>query len=244
MLFLAVLAARLLFTGLYRSYKTFTLFIVALCLESVLLLFFGGHRKTYLRVWTFSRLAILPLELLAAYAVFRHWTVSFPGIGAFGKRLVVVLLVISIGVSVATVPIAWSANGMEVALQLMAIVNRCVNACCACFLLLTLIFFYKFGGPVAPNLNRHTWALAAFVTANAISYLILGGPWFKVANVLLPAVSLATLGYWIVALTKAGEIQPATAPNPEEWATAAEMNQQLLKLADSVTLTPHGLRKK
>jgi hypothetical protein len=154
---------------------------------------------------------------------------------------VVVLMAISIGVSLSTLPVAWSSTGWQVAVQLVTIVNRGVNICCAIFLLLTLGFFYKFGGPVAPNLKRHTWSMAAFVSANVLSYFALSSHAFVLANILLPSVSLAALAFWTVALTHAGELQPETGYNAEEWAAAEHMNTQLQKLADSVTLTPHGL---
>jgi hypothetical protein len=67
---------------------------------------------------------------------------------------------------------------------------------------------------------------------------------FALSGILLPSVSLAALAFWFVALTKPGELQPATAANPEEWEDAERMNEQLQKLSDSVTLTPHGVRRK
>jgi len=246
-LFLGILGVRLLVTHLARAYPDFTRYIVALCIESLLLLYLHNHgyrQKIYGRFWTISRLIVLALEVSAVLAIFNRWTVSFPGIGAFGRRLVVVLMAISIGLALSTLPVAWSASGWVVAFQIMTIVNRGTNAGCAVFLILTLGFFYKFGGPVAPNLKRHTWAMTAFVTANAISYLAMSSHAFALANVLLTSVSIAALAYWILALKSSGELQPVTAMNPEEWEATEEMNRQLQKLADSVTLTPQGLRKK
>lgn len=244
-LLLGILWVRLLTTGLFRSYRSFTLFVFALWAESVLLLFIqNSPQKFYGKVWIFTRLTVMALEINAVLAIFGRWTVSFPGIGAFGRRLVAVLMAISIGLSLSTLPVAWSASGWDVAFQLTSVANRGANACCAFFLLLTLGFFYKFGGPVAPNLKKHTWSMAAFVTANAISYFAMSSHAFVVANVLLTGVSIAALTYWIFALTLPGEVQPATALNEEEWKAAEQMNEQMQKLADSVTLTPHGLRKK
>jgi hypothetical protein len=156
----------------------------------------------------------------------------------------VVLIGISIGIIVSTLPIEWAKNGWHLAWQVTTLVNRGVSVGCAGFLLLTLWFFSKFGGPVAPNLKRHTWALAAYVSANALSYFMASGHAFAVANVLLPLISLSALGFWIIALRKSGETQPVTALNEEEWEDAEQWNRQLQKLADSVTLSTHGLRKK
>jgi hypothetical protein len=86
--------------------------------------------------------------------------------------------------------------------------------------------------------------MEAYVSANALSYLMMSWHAFITANVMLPVVSVSSLVFWIVALRPSGEAQPLSAFNAEEWAETEEMNRQLQKLADSVTLSPHGLKKK
>ena len=126
----------------------------------------------------------------------------------------------------------------------MTIVNRGVNCCLAAFLLMMLGFFYKFGGPVAPNLKRHTWSMAAFLTANAISYFFMSAHLFAAANLLLPTISSAALVFWMFALPPAGEVQPDSVLDKREWAVAEHMNEQLQRLAKSVKLSPRGLEER
>jgi hypothetical protein len=179
-------------------------------------------------------------EFWTVWAIFARWTVSYPGTGEFGRKLVIFLMAVSLAVSLMTLPVAWSATGWSVAFQLTSIANRGASVCLAFFLVLSLGFFYKFGGPVAPNLRKHTWSMAAFVTANALSYFAMSSHAFKLANFLLPTISMAALAFWILALTKAGEVEPEVAYDKEEYRAAEAMNRQLQKLASSVRLTSRG----
>jgi hypothetical protein len=197
-------------------------------------------RAVYGSIWVVSRPIVLGMEIAAVLAIFGRWTESYPGIGKFGRSLVVVLMAISIGVAVSTLPVAWSADGWSVVFQLITIANRATNLCLGVFLLLTLGFFYKFGGPVASNLRRHTWAMTAYVMANMVSYFVMSNHMFKLSSLLFPAVSLAAITYWIFAFRQAGEQQPAVTGNRHEWDTVEALNVQLQRLADSVT--PSGAR--
>jgi hypothetical protein len=231
-------------SGLWKVYRAFSVYVFALFVESGLLLTLVRNPTMYGRVWVVSRLTILSLEVLVVLSIFGRWTASYRGIGAFGRRLVVVLMAVSIGLAASTLPVNWSIGGVALALQLTAIVNRGANFCFAAFLLLTIGFFYKFGGPVAPNLKRHSWAMTAYVSANVVSYFAMASHIFWLSNILLPVVSLATLAYWILAFRNSGEEQPTTTGDPEKWAVAEAMNEQLQKLADSVTLSPRGVTRK
>jgi hypothetical protein len=130
------------------------------------------------------------------------------------------------------------------AVTVTVLANRATNIGFSLLLLLTAGFFWKFGGPVAPNLKRHSWAMTAYGASTAVSYFVLMGRDAKVGNLLLPAVTVAVLIFWIFGLTRAGELQPATAGNEARWEEAEEMNRQMQKLADAVTLSPHGLKRR
>jgi len=241
---LGVLWIRLMSSGLWKVYRAFTVYVFALLVESGLLLTLVRNPEMYRRVWVVSRLTILLLETVVVLSIFGRWTGSYKGIGAFGRRLVVILMAVSVGLAFSTLPVSWSAKGWNVVAQLTTIANRGASFCFAAFLLLTIGFFYKFGGPVAPNLKRHSWAMTAYVSANVVSYFVMARHVFWLSNILFPVVSLATLAYWIFAFQTSGEEKPVTAANPERWAAAEAMNEQLQKLADSVTLSPRGVTRK
>jgi len=236
---------RLMSLDLGRTYRAFSIYILALFAESALLLaMVHGPPIYYARVWLVTRLSILVLEAVVVLKIFRRWTASYEGIGSFGRKLVVILMAVSLALVASTLPVSWSWNGWSVALQLTAIANRAFSLCFAAFLLLMIGFFGKFGGPVAPNLKRHSWAMTAWVSANTITYFVLSSHIFWLANILLPSVSVTVLTLWIFAFRKSGEEQPVTVGDVDEWATVEALNSQLLRLSTAVTPTLSGMKKR
>jgi hypothetical protein len=235
----AVVCIRLAITGLWRSYRRLVWYLGGLAIESCVLLAISNNVALYRKAWVVTRLILLYLEVLAVLEIFRRWSASYRGIGKFGQQLLGVLCVLAMGLLLATVPIAWSSSGWNFTIYAMSVGNRAVHAGLAAFLILMLGFFLKFGGPVAPNLWRHTWAMTIFASANALSYFVVTAGRFAVGVLLLQGISTATLVYWLLALRKAGEEIPVTPNNAELWAEADELNRQLLGYADSFKRRMH-----
>jgi hypothetical protein len=239
---------RLVTSGLWRKYPWFAGYLLTLSIESGLLTAIHDRKVGVQQaVWFGTRLVTVFLELKAVLEIFAQWTVSFPGIGAFGRKLFAFVIVIAIVVAAVTLPVGLPKGTWDGVLKAALVMNRGAVIGFAMFLILTVGFFQKFGGPVSPNLRRHTWAMAAYVSATAVSYFVLLAvtAWSKglVGNVLMPSVTLAALIYWLVALTPSGETQPETPRNDDNWEDAEEMNRQMQKLADAITLSPRGVKK-
>jgi len=242
------LMVRLTAIGLWRRYPWFVGYLLALSLESGLLgAIHGGDAKLEQGVWVCTRLVVVFLELHVVLEIFGRWTFSFPGIGAFGRKMLVFVLMIATGVAILTFPVSWPQGAWDQVLKGAVVVNRGAVIGFAIFLTLTLGFFWKFGGPVAPNLRRHTWAMTAYVTATAVSYFAISSfemdQAAKWGNMLLPSVTLAALLFWIFAMKPTGEEQPAVEVDEAEWEEAEEMNRHMQKLADAITLSPRGGKK-
>lgn len=240
-----VLCIRLAGTGVWRSYPYFFAYIAALATESAILMPLGQSNLLY-KVWVVTRAILLAVETAAVLEIFNRWSDSFRGIGKFGKQLLLVLLALATGLCLSTVPIDWSTRDgfFELAIFLMVIVNRAVHAGLAAFLMLMLGFYLKFGGPVARNLKLHTWAMTAYVAANAVSYFLLASKNYGLGNMLMQVIATSTLIFWIVALRSSGQAAPKTPRDPDAWAEAEEFNRQLLDFVDTVKQTPRGAGKK
>jgi hypothetical protein len=168
------LMVRLIVIGLWRRYPWFVGYLIALSIESGLLAAIHKQRVGVQQaVWLGTRLVTVFLELEAVLEIFGRWTVSFPGIGAFGRKLFVFLLVVATVVAALTLPVALPKDGWDQVLGAAVVANRGTVIGFAMFLILTVGFFWKFGGPVSPNLRMHTWAMTAYVTATAISYFVI-----------------------------------------------------------------------
>jgi hypothetical protein len=229
-----VLCIRLAVSGLWRSYPYFFAYIAALATESTILIPLDQSKDLYYKVWVVTRTILLAVETAAVLEIFNRWSDSFQGIGKFGKQLLLVLLALATGICLSTLPINWSTRGWVFAIYLMLVVNRAVQAGLAAFLILMLGFYTKFGGPVARNLKRHTWAMTAFVVANALGYFLLTSKKVSGGQYAMQAVSAGTLIFWIATLRSSGEVPPETPQNPDAWAEAEAMNRQLMEFASSV----------
>ena len=236
---------RLVASGLWRSYPRFVGYLGALAIESCVLISLTHPGKLYRRAWVVTRVVLLALELLAVLEIFNRWSASYPGIGRFGRRLLLVLLALATGLSVSTLPIAWSSKGWIVATYIISIANRAVQAGLAAFLIFMLVFFLKFGGPVAANLRRHTWAMTVFITANTLGYFVITARAYELGNTLLQAVVVGSLIYWLFALRISGDKAPvAPVDGPGRWEAAEEMNRQLMDFASSVKQSRRAVGKK
>jgi hypothetical protein len=238
------LCIRLAASGLWGSYPYFFAYIAALATESMLLMLVGGNRDLYRQVWLITRTVLFAVEIAAVLEIFNRWSNSFRGIGKFGKQLLLVLLALATGLCLSTVPINWSTSGWVLATYLMTVANRAVHAGLAAFLILMLGFYSKFGGPVARNLKRHTWAMTAFVVANALGYFLVASKNYGTGNTLMQAIATGVLVFWILALRSSGEAPPETPRDPEAWAEAEAFNRQLIDFADTVKQTRRAVEKK
>jgi hypothetical protein len=240
-----VLCIRLAASGLWRSYPYFFAYIAALATESTILILLDQSESFIRKVWVVTRTILLVVETAAVLEIFNRWSDSFHGIGRFGKQLLLVLVALATGVCLSTVPIDRTVpRDWILPLYATTVANRAVQTGLGAFLILMLVFYTKFGGPVARNLKRHTWAMTTFVVANALGYFLLASNKFAMGNTLLPAISMGTLIFWIVTLRNSGEVPPETPKNPQAWAEAEAMNRQLMEFASSVKQTRRAAAKK
>jgi len=241
----AGLLLRLALNGQGRKYPWFFSYLLVLGIESAL---YQMDRSLPLplrqAISLSSRLVVTIVETGLVLSIFGDWTVSFPGIGAFGRKLLVFILLIAAAVAASTVSVGVQSGFLVAGFRVATIIGRAANMGFSLFLVLTLVFFRKFGGPVAPNLMKITVGMAAYVTANSVSYFVAtNSSRMWLANTLLPAVSVATIGYWLFSIGGSGHLQPQTVGDSAKWQEAEEMNRQMQKLSDAVTLIPRGTRR-
>jgi len=242
---LAVLCLRLANSGLVSTYPRFFAYVIALTAESTLLILSDRKPGLYQQVYVVTRIVLLPIEIGAVLEIFNRWSDSFKGIGTFGRRLLLVLLVLAGGICVSTVPISSSMRGwVDFAVYAITVSNRAVQAGLAAFLIFMLIFYSKFGGPVTRNLRHHTRAMTAFVVANTLGYFLIASRFNDIGNLVLQMISTGTLVFWIVALDRSGEEPPERPGNPDDWADAENLNRQLIDYADTVKQSRRGGGKK
>ena len=231
----AVLCAKILATGLWRLYRRFTAYLVGLTAESIILAaVLAHHVGLYSKVWVATRSVLILLQILAVSEIFSRWAESHRNIGTFGQRLFAILGALAMGFAIATVPVSGSAKQWDWIIYATTVANRAAQFGVGAFMILMLGFFAKFGGPVAPNLRRHAWAMSAFSLANTISYFLLTSRVVVFGNIVLQVVPAGALIFWIYGLKRTGEEPPKEEYDPRVGAEAEETNRQMLEFAETV----------
>jgi len=245
-----LLCARLLIGAYWRRYPWFTLFVAVLGAESVVLAVIRLHVDfLYGPVWIFTRGFALLLELLAVIEIFSGWSRNFPGIESFGRKLFVGLTSVALAAAASTLPADATRAGWVFAYQLTSVVNREIHLLSSVFLALMIGFFAYFGGPIAPNLRRHTWLMLWFLSATCLSYLLTTvSRQFWLADILFAAASFSALIGWLLAFRKGmdrRERKPVSAEEMEEYEAAEALSQKLVRFGRKITLRGLlGLKKK
>jgi hypothetical protein len=237
----ALLCVRLFSNSFWREYPRFTLFVGVLCIESIALAIIRPYGQTlYGEVWIVSRSVALVLESLAVVEIFSRWAHHFPGIDTFGRKLFAGLAIGALVAASATLPADASRAGWVFAYQITSVVNREIHLLLAVFLALMIGFFVFFGGPVAPNLRRHTWLMLWFLSATGASYFSSTvARTFWLTSILMPAASFSALVGWLAAFRRGQDVRVPAAPSPAdlaEYHAAEALSQTLLRFGERITL--------
>ena len=245
-----LLCARLLVGRFASRFPWFTAFIATLAGESLALALLQPYSAAlYGKVWFVTR-GLAPLvEALAVVEIFSRWSGNFSGIETFGRKLFIGLLILAAFLAAATLPADANRQGWVFAFQMVSVANRGVHLLLATFLGLMIAFFARFGGPVDPNLRRHTRMMLAFEAATGLSYLATTvARDFALTDVLVSAVFFVCLAGWLFAFRRGEDTRPDTDISPEqlaEYEAAEALSQKLLRLRDRFKLRKLlGLKEK
>jgi hypothetical protein len=233
------LCARLWMGRFASRFPWFTAFITTLLAESLALALIQPYSAVlYGEVWIASRTLALTFEVLAVIEIFSRWSGNFPGIETLGRKLLIGLLAAAAVLAAATLPADANRGGWVFVFQMVSVASREVHLLLATFLALMIAFFARFGGPVDPNLRRHTRMTLGFEAATGLSYLATTvARAFSLTDMLVSGVSFVCLAGWLFAFRRAEDTRPDREVSPEEMAeyeAAEALSQKLLRLRDRI----------
>ena len=233
------LCARLWSGRFAFRFPWFMAFIATLLAESLALALIQPYSAVlYGEVWIASRILALTFEALAVIEIFSRWSGNFPGIETLGRKLLTGLLAVAAVLVAATLPADASRGGWVFVYQMVSVASREVHLLLATFLTLMIAFFARFGGPVDPNLRRHTWMILGFEAATGLSYLATTvARAFSLTDVLVSGASFVCLAGWLFAFRSAEDNRPDREASPEELAeyeAAEALSERLLLLRDRI----------
>jgi hypothetical protein len=207
-------ATRLLLEGLGGEYPALLTACCVLPIKSLILMA-SVHSSSFQDQARQVARHLNPLEwIVCAWVVFElfaRWTRSYPGIGRFGKYLLVALLVAASLVSLAFLHAEWQVPGFAQGSQFYYILDRVVWGILAVFVIGTWVFFRNYPVAIAPNVVRHTLVSMVYFAIGALSLLIFTLNGRKVVPGINLAIVVSTMGCfcsWAVLLTRRGQVAP------------------------------------
>jgi hypothetical protein len=175
------------------------------------------------------------------YELFSRWTANYSGIGRFGKALLVVLVLGSIGISSLTSRQEWTSLDFVSDFRIYFILHRIFYTVLGLFLLGMWLFFRNFPVAIAPNIVRHTHLAIFYFVGNALAelaYTIGGGGRVLTerSNLAIVSITALSFGAWAVLLTRRGQIRPpAQVVSSEDRARIQRINDELLGLMGGIS---------
>lgn len=232
-----LLLFKLLYTGLFRIYPKFTVFIAFQILRQSILAGFS-IRSTIYGYLFFAMLPILwVLYVLVLLELFQAALGERQGIATFGRKFVISAMGIGATIGVSTLFLNLQEQKPQyVILENFVLADRVVESALVIFLLLLTAFLAYFPVTLHRNAKIHAAVLSFYFLAKTavLSFRSLFGVSVGVeANVAGRLITTACLLCWISLLTKAGE-QRVVHSN---WISGAENEEKLLAQLDAINAT-------
>jgi hypothetical protein len=218
---------RLIFSGLVRPYKWFTLYIGFSAARELAMVIMSSHDITAKAGWLVYSLTepvILGLQILVVVEVYNGIAEGYYGIGSFGTRLLAVAT--GIGIIVSGVLSAIDARGYS---PWLFLVKRDVAAILVMFLLCVAWMLLYIKATLRPNVIIHCRILTLYLAGNVFGYFgaNIGVPRVT-ASLLMLTCCLVSFLLWAILLHRDGERVPATHIMTEEEYQQNQRQKQAL----------------
>jgi hypothetical protein len=233
----ALLAGKMLVSGLWRTYRWFSAYLLTESLRIVLGLIIPARSNLYAYLYFVSEPLVWLLSMLAVLEIYGMVLKDRPGITNLGRKAVFVAMALSLVVAAAmSSSIDQHPEVQYRVLHSFFLLSRFVTASLLLFLLLITAVLVWF--PISLNRNTvlHCCLFAVFFLLKVSMFVILTvigqGAYFTVNDTLLITVTLCT-GAWLIWLGPEGETVPVKVGH--SW--NREEEARLLAQLDSINRT-------
>jgi len=250
-----ILYLKLRWTGLHRTYRAFSVYLLFTVLQGALLalvpwaasLMRGRPNRpfatnAYAYTWFATAPVTWVLYVLVVLELFSLILQNFKGIASLGRWVMLGGLATAVVLSTLTLSMDLSnADEKFRILRVFLVVDRGVASSLVIFLLILAGFLTWYPVPLNRNVVVHCIVYAGYFLSVSLGMLLRnlnGSAVSFTVNVVLSSVTLASLAVWIVFLDRAGEsvkvrVRPEWAPGDEQELVAhlAAINSTLLRTA-------------
>ncbi len=248
-----ILIIRLLTLGLHTVYRVFCAYLLfeAFSESCVIVLKSLGLDRyiDYRMLWLPLEIGLWLFSIWMVYSLLQAILRSLPGILRFSKRVMNVLVPVSIAIAILsaapeyfTKDPAQAHSPFDHVINLAIIFDRLISTAAVLMLLLTLLFILWFPVVMPRNLAVFCVGVTVFFTAKT-SVLLLHTFWshnkFNLIDNILIGISGLCFAYWIVFLNKQGEKAPVTIGHSWRPATQTKLIGDLESINAALARATH-----
>lgn len=231
-----ILLTKLLRSGLYGTYRCFTWFVAFECIRLPLMWLIPFRSPTYAHVYFATQPILWFLYVLVILELFQLVLRNHAGISSLGKKALTWALVVSAGISGATLLFQLQEKTAESAVLFnFALLERLVTTSLLILLLCLIAFLSYFPVPLTRNVRIHALIFATYFAARAVVFWVrtlFGEQVGPVINLVVLALSVGCIISWTFLLTRAGEaLATRQRPAPE---TETRLLAQLSAINDTL----------
>jgi hypothetical protein len=232
-----LLLGRMVYSGLVRTYRYFSLYLVSSVVIDLLGLLFdrGTRGYAYALFWVITAPLLAVLLLAAVFELYNRIIQRFAGLGYLGGRVLAVAAAIGILISAGIALVDAKALPSTGLLGAAVFCRRWLLSVAAVLLVIASRFFFRYRSVMIRNLVVHSRVLTLYCAITAVAYFSTN---LRVDPALVSALFLSGtfLCYclWSGLLSKAGEHSTVPPSTPEQRERARLRRQQLEKFVDDL----------
>ena len=200
----AGLCLRIWWTRLYRVYTWFFIYLLLVLLQTIVPTYFPVQGAAYLYIWMVSEtlvVALYTLVVLETYAIILR---DLPGIATVARQYMTVAIFCAIVVSLLLVGFEKTPRTVP---QYFMVCERATISSLLAFVLLSMIFLVYYPVPLTRNAVTYSAGFAIYFLAKSVTLFVANLRYYfwRQVDMVLLALSVACLLFWLLTLNKAGE---------------------------------------
>ena len=208
---------------------------------------YPARSSAYAQVWSTTEPFIWAVFLLLTWEVHGISTAQYPGMRAFGRKLLMAFSAVAVLVAVASARIDYGAQPERWPyLALLGVIRRSLTSALFLFLAIEAGFFAFFPVPTQRNALLHQRMATLYFlsgTAGGLIFNLIGNPAITpYINMGSLSISAAVVAAWGLILTVAGEAAPAYRQRTLEESMIWKKKSEELELALKNWTTPGSRR--
>ncbi len=207
----ALLAGKLIYTGLAKRFRWFTLYLLVIAPRDIVMAQLPRNTRLYEQIWAWSGILLLILQAAVVFEAYSRVRAQISDLGKWGWRFLLLIGGFAAAVAVSTTwidlrkPLTKSLTQAAYTLA-----QRNFSVALAIIAVLAVAVFFPFRIRLSRNSLVHSYIWAAYFSSNAIIFGLMNLELVRrqTAGFAIMFTAIACYGAWSLLLTREGEATP------------------------------------